>query len=70
VLSATLGCLGAMFAWVAFGPGPRHFVSRSNVRLLGTVSEQFGRVRFGIVAVCLALALTTQLVRGVRMLRC
>jgi hypothetical protein len=33
------------------------------------VSEQFGRIRFGIVAVCLALALTAQLVRGVRMLR-
>jgi hypothetical protein len=67
--SATTGCLGAMFAWVAFGPGPRHFIARSNVPVFGTSSERLGRVAFGIAAVCLAFALAAQFVSGVRMLR-
>jgi hypothetical protein len=50
--------LGALFAWVAFGPGERHF-SGSGAFLGTTV----GRVMFGLVAALAGLMLVLMLVR-------
>jgi hypothetical protein len=58
----------AMCAWVAFGPGPRHFIGRSSVPFLGHSSERSGRVGFGIAATLLGVACVARLVGGLRTL--
>jgi hypothetical protein len=62
--------LAAMFTWVAFGPGPRHFsVSVGGVGLFMHTSgagDAIGRVAFGLFAIviwCLTAAYARSLVR-------
>ena len=59
---AAVGCLCAMCAWVAFGPGPRHFRTRSSIPFIGSPGEHSGRIGFGVAAILLAAMFVAQLV--------
>jgi hypothetical protein len=51
---AIIGLMFAVFAWVSFGPGERHFsssVSVPGLSLSGHSSERSGRIAFGIATV-------------------
>ena len=66
--------LAAVFDWVAFGPGERHFTSSVGVgggRVTWTGGELVGRAFFGVFAVLMdiaAIGLWLRLVRGSRRL--
>ncbi len=45
------GGLAALFTWVAFGPGPRHFIVGIDGLFFRTSGETIGRVMFGFGAV-------------------
>jgi multisubunit Na+/H+ antiporter MnhB subunit len=64
-----VGAMAAIFNWVAFGPGPRHFggsISIPFVTISGPQSEWSGRAAFGLVAVMMDLFLGWVIVRGLR----
>jgi hypothetical protein len=64
-----VGALGAVFNWVAFGPGPRSFggsVSIPFVSVSGPSSEWSGRIAFGAVAVLIDAFALWVIVRGLR----
>lgn len=64
-----VGSMAAIFNWVAFGPGPRHFggsISIPFVSISGPQSEWSGRAAFGLVAVMMDLFLGWVIVRGLR----
>jgi hypothetical protein len=64
-----VGAFGAVFNWVAFGPGPRAFggsVSIPFVSVSGPSSEWSGRIAFGAVAVLIDAFALWVIVRGLR----
>jgi hypothetical protein len=68
-----VGCMTAVFGWVAFGPGPRHFSSAIDVPLLGVTAwgrsgEMTGRIAFGAATVLMALMFVACTVVGVERL--
>lgn len=69
---ATVGAMFTVFAWIAVGPGERHFVSRLSfpgARLRGNDSERAGRIAFGICAAFLAIAFLSVCGGAVKQLR-
>jgi hypothetical protein len=67
--TAIVGAMAAIFNWVAFGPGPRHFsggISIPFVAISSRQSEWSGRVAFGIAAGLMDLLLVWGIVRGLR----
>lgn len=67
--TAIVGAMAAIFNWVAFGPGPRHFsggISIPFVAISSRQSEWSGRVAFGIAAGLMDLLLGWGIVRGLR----
>jgi hypothetical protein len=65
-----VGCLIAVLAWVAFGPGPRHFTT--TLPFVGTRPSQgeiSGRILFGLAAVLAVAFLIAATVRTVRRIR-
>lgn len=67
--TGAVGALAAIFNWVAFGPGPRHFgggVSIPFVAISGPQSEWSGRVAFGLAAAGMDLFFVWSVVRGLR----
>jgi hypothetical protein len=64
-----VGSMAAIFNWVAFGPGPRHFggsVSIPFVSVSGPSSEWAGRAAFGLAAALMDVLLVWMTVRGLR----
>jgi hypothetical protein len=64
-----VGSMAAIFNWVAFGPGPRHFggsVSIPFVSVSGPSSEWAGRAAFGLAATLMDVFLVWMIVRGLR----
>ena len=64
-----VGAMAAIFNWVAFGPGPRHFggsISIPFVAVSGPQSEWSGRVAFGAAAVLIDAFALWVIVRGLR----
>jgi hypothetical protein len=65
-----VGCLAAIFAWIAFGPGPRGFAI--SLPFLGTRPEQgemVGRTVFGmagVMAVALLVGVSVRTIRHIR----
>jgi hypothetical protein len=69
---SVLGLMCAIFVWVAFGPGERHFSTWSTFSgrpLPVEASERPGRIAFGICAGILAALLILSGVGGIRRLR-
>ena len=69
--TAIIGLMFAMFAWVAFGSGARHFsssVSIPGLSLSGHSSERSGRIVFGIAAIAIGLGFVFAFVGGARRL--
>ena len=67
--AGVVGAMAAVFNWVAFGPGPRHFggsISIPFVSISGPPSEWSGRAAFGLAAVMMDLLLGWVIVRGLR----
>jgi len=67
--TGVVGAMAAIFNWVAFGPGPRHFgggISIPFVAISSRQNEWSGRVAFGIGAVLIDLFLAFVVVRGLR----
>jgi hypothetical protein len=67
--AGVVGSMAAIFNWVAFGPGPRHFggsISIPFVAVSGPQGEWSGRVAFGLAAVMMDLFLGWVIVRGLR----
>ncbi|HET8530493.1 MAG TPA: hypothetical protein VFO08_05045 [Methylomirabilota bacterium] len=67
--TGVVGAMAAIFNWVAFGPGPRHFggsISIPFVSVSGPQSEWSGRAAFGLAAVMMDLFLGWVIVRGLR----
>jgi hypothetical protein len=65
---AIVGLMGALFGWVAFGPGPREFSTTVSIPFLAGrwgSSALSGRIAFGIGAVLLALMFVACGVSGV-----
>jgi hypothetical protein len=65
-----VGCLVAIFAWIAFGPGPRKFAI--TLPFLGTrpgQGETVGRTLFGIVAALAVVLMVAVSVRTIRRIR-
>jgi len=65
------GCLTAVFTWIAFGPGERHFSTTVALPFAvhrGAASDTSGRVWFGIAAVLMWLFLLAVGVSGARRL--
>ena len=55
---AIVGLMFAVFAWVSFGPGERHFSSSMSIpgfSSTGRSSERSGRIAFGIATVLMGL---------------
>jgi hypothetical protein len=68
---AIIGLMFAMFAWVSFGSGERHFSSSISVPGLsssGQSSERSGRIVFGIGAVVLGFFFVASVVSGAKRL--
>jgi hypothetical protein len=64
-----VGSMAAIFNWVAFGPGPRHFggsVSIPFVSVSGPSSAWAGRAAFGLAAALMDVLLVWMTVRGLR----
>ena len=69
---ATIGSMFTVFAWIAVGPGERHFntwLSFPAGRLRGNDSERFGRIAFGICAGFLAILFLSVCASAVKRLR-
>src|SRR5262245_1026429 len=64
-----VGLLTAIGAWVAFGPGPRHFTVTGLPLLSPRAQEALGRVTFGVGAVLCALVFVVLGVVSARRLR-
>jgi hypothetical protein len=68
---AIIGLMFAMFAWVAFGPGERHFSSSISIPGLsssGQSSERSGRIVFGGASVLIGLFFVFAVVSGAKRL--
>jgi hypothetical protein len=68
---AIVGCLTALFGWVAFGPGPRHFSSSLSLPFISAgwaSGDTTGCIAFGAGTVLLALMFLACSVVGVRRL--
>ena len=66
-----VGLMFAVFAWVAFGPGERHFSSSISLPFWsssGHSSERSGRIAFGIAAGFMGLFLVLSVVSGAKRL--
>lgn len=66
-----VGLMFAVFAWVAFGPGERHFSSSFSLPGLsssGQSSDRSGRIAFGIGAVFIGLFFVFGVVSGAKRL--
>jgi hypothetical protein len=62
-----VGSFAAIFLWIAFGPGERHF--STNVPFVsGHANETFGRVAFGVGAVFACAMFLVFLISGARRL--
>ena len=61
-----LACFATVFNWVAFGPGERHFTTRTSagasVVTSAESSELGGRIAFGVFAVLLDLLIASPLI--------
>jgi hypothetical protein len=69
--TAIVGLMFAVFAWVAFGSGERHFSSSFSIPGLsasGQSSERSGRIVFGIAAVSIGLFFVFAVVGGAKRL--
>jgi hypothetical protein len=69
---AIIALMFAVFAWVAFGPGDRHFSSSVSIPGLSTSahsSARSGRIAFGFGTVLIGLFLLVATVSGARRLR-
>jgi hypothetical protein len=69
---AIIGLMFAMFAWVSFGPGERHFSSSMSIpgfSSSGHSSERSGRLAFGIATVVIGLFFAFATVSGAKRLR-
>jgi hypothetical protein len=69
--SAMVGLMFAVFAWVSFGSGERHFSSSISIPGLsasGQSSERSGRIVFGIATVCIGLFFAFAVVDGAKRL--
>jgi hypothetical protein len=69
--SAMVGLMFAVFAWVSFGSGERHFSSSISIPGLsasGQSSERSGRIVFGIAAVIIGLFFVFAVVSGAKRL--
>ena len=67
-----VGLMFAIFAWVAFGAGERHFSSTVSVPGLAVghrSSERGGRIAFGIGAALIGMFFVVSVVSGARQLR-
>ena len=65
----TVGTLTAVFTWIAFGPGERHFSTTFVLPFMvhrGTSGDTSGRALFGIAAVAFWLFLVSFAVYGAR----
>jgi hypothetical protein len=68
---AIVGLMFAVFAWISFGPGERHFSSSVSIPGLassGHSSERSGRIAFGIGTVLMGLFLVLAAVSGAKRL--
>jgi hypothetical protein len=68
---AILGLMFAVFAWISFGPGERHFSSSVSIPGLsrsGHSSERSGRIAFGIATGFMGLFLVLATVTGAKRL--
>jgi hypothetical protein len=68
---AIVGLMFAVFAWISFGPGERHFSSSVSIPGLsrsGHGSERSGRIAFGIGTVLMGLFLVLAAVSGAKRL--
>lgn len=68
---AIVGLLFAVFAWVAFGPGERHFTSTMSLPGFSSSthsSERSGRIAFGFGAVFIGLFFVLATVSGAKRL--
>jgi hypothetical protein len=69
---AIVALMFAVFAWVAFGPGERHFSSSMSIPGLSTSghsSGRSGRIAFGFATVLIGLFLVFGAVSGAKRLR-
>ena len=65
------GSFAAIFLWIAFGPGERHFsggASFGGVGVSGHANEMFGRAAFGFGAVLACVMFLAFLISGARRL--
>ena len=68
---AIVGLMFAVFAWVSFGPGDRHFSSSISIpgfSTSGHSSASSGRIAFGIATVLMGLFLVIATVSGAKRL--
>jgi hypothetical protein len=66
---AIVSLLAAIFAWIAFAPGPRQFAMVVPFLGRSIASETVGRIAFGVGAVLIAVFLIAFGVVGLRRLR-
>jgi len=66
---AISGSMAAIFSWVAFGPGPRHFSVTVSFAGRSAASETMGRIAFGIGATLMYVFVAVLGVVGLRRLR-
>jgi hypothetical protein len=69
--TSIVGLMFAVFAWVAFGPGERHFSSSVSIPGLsasGRSSDRSGRIAFGIASAFMGLFFVLGAVSGARRL--
>ena len=67
-----VGLLGAIFAWIGFGPGERHFSTAVSTPFSRTPidnDETLGRSVFGGFSVLLVLVFVSGLIKGLRTIR-
>jgi hypothetical protein len=62
-----VGAMTAIFGWIAFGPGTRHF-RVSGIPIPGLAGETEGRIVFGAGAVLMGVFLVAMAVVGARRL--
>jgi hypothetical protein len=68
---AIVGCMTAIFGWVAFGPGPRQFSSTLSLPLVAArwaSGEATGRAAFGAATVLFAIMFVACSILGVKRL--
>jgi hypothetical protein len=69
--TSIVGLMFAVFAWIAFGPGQRHFSASLSIPGLSTSAQssaRTGRIVFGVGAVFMGLFFVTATVSGARRL--